>query len=91
MKQIIKNMSDLFDGYSGLENKFKWVGVNIFKMKYTVGIFYCLNEKLYTFKIIFYICQLMRTKTESYHWLTNWIIYMFKYFLPGIVDPLTIY
>lgn len=63
MKQIMKNKSYLFDGYSGLENKFKWVGVNIFKMKYTVGIFYCLNEKLYTFKIIVFICQLMRSKT----------------------------
>lgn len=81
MKQIIKNKSDLFDGYSGLENKFKWVGVNIFKMKYTVGIFYCLNEKLYTFKIIVFICQLVRSKTVlsvKFNLTIDWLTELYK-------------
>lgn len=81
MKQIIKNKSDLIDGYSGLENKFKWVGVNIFKMKYTVCIFYCLNEKLYTFKIIVFICQLMRSKTVLsviFNLTIDWLTELYK-------------
>lgn len=64
-----------------LENKFEWVGVNIFQMKYTVGSFYCLNEKLYTFKIIVFICQLMRSKTVLsviFNLTIDWLTELYK-------------